>query len=160
MGRFCYVDFKGDFMQTVTKTINGIEYTAVWKGMQYGKQMLEYCRIGDGNILSDTKVAAIVFSEIIISPKVSIDDFEDMKELCEVLEFGKSVLFGWYWSKPKAALKREVENDRHLWRLIFNDISSFSYNDVFNIMTPDEIAKANIALDITSEKIRNSMNKH
>lgn len=140
-------------MRTVQKTICGVEYTAVWRGMAYAKEALARCRIGGGNVVSDYKLAEIVFGEIIIRPQTGMDDFADLAEFYEVLDFGAAVLLGTYWDKPKAALKRDVEEDWSLWRLVCNDLSSFRYEEVFYEMTPEEIAKANIALDLAVEQI-------
>lgn len=140
-------------MRTVQKTIRGVEYTAAWRGMAYAKEALARCRIGGGNVVSDYKLAEIVFAEIIISPQISMDDFVDLAEFYEVLDFGAAVLLGTYWDKSKAALKRDVEEDWSLWRLVCNDLSSFVYKEVFYEMTPEEIAKANIALDLAIEQI-------
>lgn len=146
-------------MKTVTKTINGTEYTAVWKGTIFANEAFKHCKVGGTNVVSDYKLAKIVFSDIIIDPEISIDDFEDMNEFYEVVDFGGSVLFGTYFDKSKSALKKEVESEWGLWRLVFNDIAAIDYDYVFNVMTPEEINKANIALDITAENIRKSMKK-
>ena len=146
-------------MKTVKKIINGLEYTAVWKGMAFANETRKKCRIGNTNMVSDYKVAEIVFSEIIISPKVNINDFEDMNTFYEVLDFGGDVLFGTYWNKSKLKLKREVEAERSMWRLIFNGVGSLDYDYVFYEMTPEEIYKANIALDMVIEEMSKAANK-
>lgn len=141
-------------MKTVKKTINGIEYTAVWKGSKYAREAFDRCKVDGSDRLSNMKLAEIIFSEIIISPVVCPDDFTDFVEFGEVFDFGQSVLFGSYWSKSKAQIKKEVESEWDLWRLVFNDVSTFDYDYVFNVMTPDEINKANFALDTIMEQIK------
>lgn len=54
--------------------------------------------------------------------------------------------------KTQAQLKREVKNDWALWRLIMSN-RGFDFQTVFGkpFMTPQDIEKANIALDMQIE---------
>lgn len=146
-------------METIKKVINGVEYTAVWKGKNYTERVLKECLSEDERRYSNSKLSAVVFDDIIINPKVTADDFDDLQTFYEVLEFGKSVLFGDFESKSKAKLKSEVLKEWDYWRLIFCDIANFDYNTVFNQMTPQQVLKANIALDIVNEQIKKSNTK-
>ena len=56
--------------------------------------------------------------------------------------------------KNVAELKKEVGEEWDYWRLLFCDIANFDYNTVFNQMTPQQVLKANIALDIVNEQIK------
>lgn len=149
-------------MKTVKKIINGVEYTAVWKGIAYADEATEKCCVNGKNTLSPFLLSEIVFNEIIIEPKVCIDDFYSLEEFYEVLDFGKSVLYGEFEThKSKGKLKREVLDQWGAWRLVFCDMANFEYEKVFYEMTPQEIEKANIALDIVNEEIkRQSKKKH
>ena len=142
-------------MKTIKKTIRGIEYIAQWQGLAVSNEQCERCKVEGTDRLSTAKIADIVFNEVIISPKVNADDFEDISEFNEVLDFGKSVIFGTFEAaKSKSALKREVEMDWLAYKLIFCDMANYTEDYVFNEMTPQQIEKANIALEIVSEQIK------
>ncbi len=145
-------------MQEIKKTINGVEYTAVWNGILQSEKMMKECTV-NGN-LSVYRLAEKVFSQVIINPKISIDDFADRSSFYDVLDFGVSVLQGDFGEKKsKGALKKDVMNHWGAWRLIYCDMANFDYNTVFNEMTPQEIEKANIALDIVNEQINKQMKR-
>lgn len=146
-------------METIKKVINGVEYTAVYKGYNYTTQRIKECLLQDKKHYSNEKLSTVVFGEIIINPKVTVDDFDDLQAYNEVFEFGRSVLFGEFENKSKAKLKKEVLNEWDYWRLIYCDIANFDYNTVFNQMTPQQVLKANIALDIVNEQIKKSNSK-
>lgn len=147
-------------METIKKVINGVEYTAVWKGYNYTTKRMKECLLQDKKHYSNEKLSAVVFGEIIINPKVTVDDFDDIQTYNEVFEFGRSVLFGDFEKKSEAKLKKEVKFEEwDYWRLIFCDIANFDYNTVFNQMTPQQVQKANIALDIVNEQIKKSNRK-
>jgi hypothetical protein len=146
-------------METIKKVINGVEYTAVYRGYSYTTQRIKECLLQDKKHYSNEKLSTVVFGEIIINPKVTVDDFDDLQAYNEVFEFGRSVLFGEFENKSKAKLKKEVLNEWDYWRLIYCDIANFDYNTVFNQMTPQQVLKANIALDIVNEQIKKSNSK-
>lgn len=141
-------------METIKKVINGVEYTAVYKGYNYTTQRLNECLLQDKKRYSNSKLSAVIFGEIITSPKVTADDFDDIQTFNEVFEFGQSVLFGEFESISKAKLKKEVLREWDYWRLIYCDFSNFDYDTVFNQMTPKQVLKANIALDIANEQMK------
>ena len=147
-------------METIRKIINGVEYTAVWKGYNYTTRRINDCLTKDKKRYSNSKLSAVIFDEIIIDPKVTVDDFDDLQTFNEVLEFGKSVLFGDFEKKSTAKLKTEVlKEEWDYWRLVFCDIANFDYYTVFNQMTPQQVKKANIALDIVNEEINKKSKK-
>lgn len=143
-------------MRTIKQKINGVEYVAVFKGIKYRSQAVEKCTDKKTGRISSYKLAKIVFDEIIIKPKVDIDNFGDnIDGFADVFDFGKSVLLGKFEPhKSKSKLKQEVEQEWGAWRLIFCDMANFDYDTVFNQMTPQEIKKANIALDIINAQIK------
>lgn len=61
--------------------------------------------------------------------------------------------------KTKASLNKKVRENWACWRLILSD-SKFDYNTVFYQMTPQQIAEANIALDIYEEEMRKALKKN
>ena len=143
-------------MRTVKQKINGVEYVAAWKGVKYREQAIEKCTDKKTGRMSSFELAKIVFDEIIIKPKVNIDSFGDnIDDFADVFDFGKSVLLGEIEPyKSKSKLKQEVEEEWGAWRLIFCDMGNFDYDTVFNQMTPQEIKKANIALDIINAQLK------
>jgi hypothetical protein len=46
-----------------------------------------------------------------------------------------------------------------MWRLVYCDYANFTYDEVFNRMTPQEIKSANIALDLIQEEIKKETKK-
>lgn len=146
-------------MEIVKKVINGIEYTAVWKGYNHSQKLKKQCLSNGKNKYSNEKLSNVIFGEIIINPKVSADDFEDIEVLRKVFDFGKSVLFGEFEENSKPKLKKDVLSEWDYWRLIFCDLAHFDYDTVFNQMTPQQVLKANIALDIVNDEIKKQKNK-
>ena len=146
-------------MEIVKKVINGIEYTAVWKGYNHSQKLKKQCLSNGKNKYSNEKLSNVIFGEIIINPKVSADDFDDIEVLRKVFDFGKSVLFGEFEENSKPKLKKDVLSEWDYWRLIFCDLAHFDYDTVFNQMTPQQVLKANIALDIVNDEIKKQKNK-
>lgn len=60
--------------------------------------------------------------------------------------------------KSKSELKAQARENWACWRLILSEFG-FDYNTVFCQMTPNQIAEANIALDIYEEEVKKSMKK-
>ena len=60
--------------------------------------------------------------------------------------------------KSKAQLTREVRSNWAMYRLVLSE-SGFDYNTVFYQMTPQEIAKATIALDMKIEAEKKAIKK-
>lgn len=130
--------------RVVEKEINGILYKARFKGMA--------CKYALENMVrtekSDLQLAEILFNEILVSPKITIDDFEDMDAFYDVFDFLLDVALGNLEKPiPNSKLKKQVDAEWNCWRLLCSDIGNFDYNTVFYQMTPYEIEKANIALD-------------
>lgn len=148
-------------MEIIKKTINGVEYKAVWRGMAYTIECMEKCKIKGTDILSPDKLSEIVFDNIIVSPKVSVDDFGDMETFSEVFEFGKSVLLGTFEKeKTKSQLKKRATENWNLWRLVLSE-RGFDFRTVFGkpYMTPNDILEANIALEMQIEAEKKAAKK-
>ena len=91
-----------------------------------------------------------------------MDDFDDMESYNEVFSFLFDVATGVTGpKKTKGQLKQMVRDNFACWRLIFCDMANFTYDQVFNQMTLEEIEQANIALDMINAEIkRQTKNKH
>lgn len=140
----------------VEREINGILYKARFKGMAC-KFALE-SKINSKK--SDYQVAEILFNDILVSPKVDIDDFEDMDTFYDVYDFLMDVALGEYETPiSNSKLRKQVEAEWNCWRLLCSDLGNFTYNDVFYQMTPYEIEKANIALDKVYTAIKSKTKK-
>lgn len=135
----------------VEKVIDGELYTAQFKGMAYAYALRDRAKTE----LSEYRLTETLFSEILISPDVGIDDFADLDALDRVRSFLFDVALGNIEEIPsERKLKRKVTDEWSCWRLVFYENGAFDYNTVFNEMTPLEIEKANIAADrvITAQK--------
>ena len=135
----------------VEKEIDGILYRASYKGIAFADKLEEH--------LKDTKSTLAfgeqLFKEVLISPKVEIDDFADMESYNRVRDFLIEVATGGF-EKPQSQskLKQKVRSQWSLWRLVFCDMANFTHEEVFHKMTPQEIEEANIALDIVFAEIK------
>ena len=148
-------------MRIVEKTIGGIVYRAQYKGLAFSSQLQDRCETEDGKRLLQYDIARALFDEVLVSPKVTIDDFDSYSDFDEVYNFLFDVARGELGEKKRsrARLKREVLDDWACWRLIYCDMANFTYDEVFNRMTPLEIEKANIALDIVQAEIKKQTKK-
>lgn len=78
----------------VKKTINGVEYTAQFNGLSAAMQAIDKCYIDGTNNISSYKLSKYVFDNVIIDPKVTVDDFDTIEEMNAVAEFGRDVMQG------------------------------------------------------------------
>ncbi len=79
----------------VTKKIRGKEYKAQYSGLSTATNMIDNCYIDGSSNLSITKLAEYVFNYGIVEPKgLTVDDFETMEELNEVVAFGRDTIQG------------------------------------------------------------------
>lgn len=132
---------------TVEREIDGVVYKARYKGIAYSIALSD--RLAHEN--ASFQLAEILFKEILISPKVEIDDFDDMRTFSNVFSFLLSVANG-YGIKKKLSnskLKRRAEDNWSLWRLIFESDGALNFQAVFGkpFMTPQDAIEANFALD-------------
>ena len=79
---------------TVNKTINGKEYTAQFNGLSAGLQAIDNSYIEGTQNTSMEKLIGYILKNVIVNPKMEIDDFETMDELNEVVRFGRAVMEG------------------------------------------------------------------
>ena len=78
----------------VKKEINGIEYTAQFNGIAAAVEALDDWRKDNENI-SISKMSKYVLDHVIVEPKgLTMDSFETLDELTEVVNFGRDVSQG------------------------------------------------------------------
>lgn len=85
---------------TRTKEIRGKEYTAQYAGLTVAMKLVDETYIDGSSNTSIEKLAKYVFDHGIVEPKgLTIDDFDDMEELNEVVTFGREVIQGKFRDK-------------------------------------------------------------
>ncbi len=80
---------------TETKEIKGVKYTAQFNGLSAALNCFDNSYVeGSGNT-SILKLAEYIFENVIVEPKgLSVDDFDNMNDLNEVVRFGSDVMQG------------------------------------------------------------------
>lgn len=139
------------------KEIDGIVYHAEFKGIAFSLYLDELIENG----ISKTKLAEILFKEVLVSPKVSIDDFADIKSFYKVFKFLSDVALGINGKRQsKAKLERKVKENWAYWRLVLSE-RGFDFQTVFGkpFMTPQDVREANIALDMQIEADKKAAKK-
>ena len=77
----------------VRKEIGGVEYTAQFNGMRFAIRCVDEC--GEGEKVNMEKFMQFILSQVIVEPSgLSLDDFEDIETLSEVVRFGREVMQG------------------------------------------------------------------
>lgn len=80
---------------TAKKTIRGKEYTAQFNGLSAFLTAIDGSYVDGTNNTSIFKLASYVFEHVIVEPKgLTVDDFDDIDELNEVVRFGNEVMQG------------------------------------------------------------------
>ena len=137
------------------KEIDGILYKARFKGISFSLFLDEQLENG----ITKLQLAEILFNEILVSPKISIDDFSDINSFYKVLNFLINVALGINGKKQSTAkLKRKVDENWAYWRLVLSG-RGFDYATVFGkpFMTPQDVKEANIALNRQIETEKNAI---
>lgn len=83
----------------VTKKINGTEYTAQFNGFGNRYDTIDITYIDGTQTTSMRKVAEYLLENVLVTPKKTLDDFEDAKELDEVIAFLGEVNNGTFQEK-------------------------------------------------------------
>ena len=78
----------------VKKTINGVEYTAQFNGISAALKAVDDSYIQGSNNISSLKLAEYIFNNVIVSPKVMVDNFDSIEDMNKVVEFGREVMQG------------------------------------------------------------------
>lgn len=80
---------------TCEKEINGKKYVAQFNGLSAAIQAIDNSYVEGSQNTSIEKLTKYILQNVIVDPKgLSIDDFETMEELNEVIRFGRSVMEG------------------------------------------------------------------
>lgn len=80
---------------TVTKEINGTVYKAQFNGISAALKAVDNCKIEGSDATSIEKWAEYILEHVIVDPKnLTTDDFSSLKELNEVIAFGRGVMQG------------------------------------------------------------------
>ena len=102
--------------ETVTKTIDGKEYTAKFDGLLTALRSVDESYDDEGEGTDIDKLAEYLFEHIIVSPKkLTVDDFEDMDTFKKVVRFAQEVMRGdevWDEYKEIIAFAQNVMNGR------------------------------------------------
>ena len=141
-------------METIIeKEIDGVIYKAIYKGIAFSMELND--RMENEN--SSFELAEILFREILVSPKVEIDDFADDATFSRVYSFLLNAANGVGIGKriSNAKLKQRARDNWALWRLVLSG-RGFDYPTVFGkpFMTPQDVREANFALDLALEAER------
>ena len=79
---------------SVKKEINGTTYTAQFNGISAALEAIDNTYIEGTNNTSMKKLSKYLLENVIVDPKVSVDDFESMDEFNEVIAFAREVMQG------------------------------------------------------------------
>lgn len=79
---------------TVTKTINGTEYTFQHNGVSAWLKALDESYVDGTSNISTYKLNAYLLENVVVSPKMEIDDFASADELSKVAAFARKVASG------------------------------------------------------------------
>ena len=80
---------------TVTKEIDGTEYTFQFNGISAALKAVDSSYIDGTNTTSIEKLANYLFTNVVVSPKgLTIDDFDNMETFNEVVTTAREVMQG------------------------------------------------------------------
>lgn len=86
---------------TVKKEINGVVYTAQFNGMSAALKAVDSSYIDGTNTVSSYKISQYLLENVIVDPKVTIDDFACAEDLNEVTQFAQEVMQGNFREEAK-----------------------------------------------------------
>ena len=93
---------------TVKNKINGVEYTAQFNGISAALDAVDSCYIEGTTITSTSKLSKYILDNVIVEPKgLTIDDFDNMDDLNDVITFGREVMQGNFRDKKNASATKE-----------------------------------------------------
>ena len=78
----------------VKKTIHGVKYTAQFNGMGTALDAMDNWYNDEGTNMSVKKITDYVLANVIVDPKVKVDDFKKYSELQDVVAWGRKVMQG------------------------------------------------------------------
>ena len=79
---------------TVKKEIGGVEYTFQFNGVAASLQAIDDSYIDGSSNVSLYKLNKYLLENVVVNPKVTMDDFEDAEALTEVTAFARKVMQG------------------------------------------------------------------
>lgn len=77
-----------------TKEINGVKYTAQYSGLETWLQCVDESSRGEGQAISNLKLAKNILKYGLIDPKVEVNDFETQEDLNAVIDWVQQVMQG------------------------------------------------------------------
>lgn len=80
--------------KTFTKEINGNTYTAQFNGIQACLEALDEMGATSQKGISLAKMAKYVLGNVIVDPKLTVNDFANLDEMNAVVNFGAEVMKG------------------------------------------------------------------
>ena len=87
---------------TRTKEINGKSYTAQFNGLSAALNAIDGSYLNDSSNVSISKLSKYVLENVIVEPaNLTVDDFDDLDELNEVVRFGMEVMQGKFRNSPE-----------------------------------------------------------
>ena len=90
---------------TRKKEINGVEYTAQFNGLSESLAAIDRTYIDGTTTTSVVKMAEYILQNVIVEPKLTVDDFDDMETLNDVVAFGRDVMQGKFRNKDEKPAK-------------------------------------------------------
>ncbi len=94
---------------TATKEIKGTKYVAQFAGLSTAFRAVDSSYIDGSGNTSIEKLAKFLLDYIIVEPNgLTIDDFESMEELNEVIAFAQSVMKGEFRDKQDQKSAKET----------------------------------------------------
>ena len=90
---------------TRKKEINGVEYTAQFNGLSESLAAIDRTYIDGTTTTSVVKMAEYILQNVIVEPKLTVDDFEDMETLNDFVAFGRDVMQGKFRNKDEKPAK-------------------------------------------------------
>lgn len=79
---------------TVEKEINGVKYVCQFNGISAALKAIDNCYIDGTSNLSLEKLNEYLLENVIVEPKLTLDDFEDVETLNKVTGFARKVMQG------------------------------------------------------------------
>lgn len=79
---------------TVEKEIGGRRLVAQFNGVAAATEAIDSTYIDGTSVTSSKKLAEYVLKNVIVDPKLTMDDFDSIEELNEVIQFGQNVMMG------------------------------------------------------------------
>lgn len=82
------------------KEIHGVTYTAQFSGLSTALRAVDENHIDGTDAISNEKLYNYIFENVIVDPKVTIDDFEDLDVMNEVVKWAQEVMKGKFRDEP------------------------------------------------------------